>query len=264
MAAAAFSLIELLIVLTTLSLLIGILLPSLGGAREAARSAQCLSQQRQLVLGWSLYAQDHKGRAMPLAEELSAEPLYWWGAVVPGGAPVVDHGRGFLSPYLDANLAERSAYECPAQPWGSYRAQPMSLQPAQPTSTYCYNGYYLCPPKTPGWNLQIAGQRWQTLDSIEQPTLLFVFADCLLEGNPPRNTALLDPPELFSGSAWMPNASPTTAFRHGQTSTISAHADGSAAARAAQPGWLTSPGQRIGSVGVKNDPHYVPDWKRWR
>jgi competence protein ComGC len=261
---SAFTIIELLIAIATIALLIGLLLPSLAGAREAARSAQCLSTQRQLVIGWSLYAHDHKGRAMPLAEEQSAQPIYWWGAVIPGGNPVVDHARGFLAAYLEAGLGERSAYECPSQPWGTYRAQPAALQPPQPTSTYGYNGYYLCPPKTPGWNLQIGGQPWRRLDSIENPSLLFVFADALLEGSPPRNTALLDPPELFSSGAWNNNPSPTTAFRHGHASAIAANADGSASAHSARPEWLTSPTLRIGSIGVKNDPHYVPDWKRWR
>jgi prepilin-type N-terminal cleavage/methylation domain-containing protein len=264
-----FTLVELLVVISIISLLVGLLLPSLAGARSAAQSAACLSNQRQMALGWLLYAAQHRGRVLPLAEEAGPAPTYWWGAINPGGTgAVVDHSGGFLTPFLDASLGERSVYECPAQPWGTYRAQPMYLSQPQPTSTYGYNGYYLSPPKTPGWNSQIGAQPWKRIDSIERPGELFIFADTLLDASPPRNCALLDPPELFAAGAWIRNDSPTTAFRHaaskGPGAANAARADGSARAHAAQPGWLVSPTARIGSVGDKNGPHYVPDWMRWR
>jgi hypothetical protein len=176
----------------------------------------------------------------------------------------VQHERGFLSPYLDAGLHERSVYECPSQPWGSYRAQPSGLSPAQPTSTYGYNGYYLSPPMTPGWNSQIGTQRWKTLADLERPAELFVFADTLLDGTPPRNNALLDPPELFSNGTWTTNDSPTTCFRHGGRCACAVRADGSAGAYRAEPGWIVGQRSFTGSVEMKNAPHYVPDWARWR
>jgi prepilin-type N-terminal cleavage/methylation domain-containing protein len=268
----AFTLVELLLTLSILALLVSLLLPSLAVARDSARTAQCLSNQRQLALAWSIYANDHRGLAMPLEIDAADALVYWFGSVSLADA-TVDHDRGFLSPYLDSDIRERSVFECPSQSWGTYRAQPVSLAAPCPTSTYGYNGYFLCPPATPGWRSDIGAQRWKSLADLDRPSELFVFADTLLPGTPPINCALLDPPQLFSAGAWSPNPSPTTSFRHAKGrgadpgsagSVATARADGSASATRADPAWLTYPRLGIGSAGTTNGPHYVPDWRSWR
>ena len=52
----AFTLIELLVVIAVIAVLMGILMPALGKAREQGKRAACLSNLRQLLLSWSMYA----------------------------------------------------------------------------------------------------------------------------------------------------------------------------------------------------------------
>lgn len=56
-----FSLIELLVVVGIIALLIAILLPSLGRAREQARSALCLSNLKQIGSGMTMYTGSNRG-----------------------------------------------------------------------------------------------------------------------------------------------------------------------------------------------------------
>ena len=65
----AFTLIELLVVIAILALLIAVLLPALGAARQSAVRVRCLASMRTLGQGVHLYCDDN-GDALPLSDHV--------------------------------------------------------------------------------------------------------------------------------------------------------------------------------------------------
>lgn len=63
-----FSLVEVLVVLAILSLLLGLLLPVLGGARDRARQAVCAAQLSSVGQARLMYAQDHRFRMISIRQ----------------------------------------------------------------------------------------------------------------------------------------------------------------------------------------------------
>jgi len=61
----AFTLIELLVVIGIIALLAAMLLPALGKARYRASQVNEMSGARQLLIAWSLYAEDHSDSVLP-------------------------------------------------------------------------------------------------------------------------------------------------------------------------------------------------------
>lgn len=260
-AGGAFTLVELLAAVTVIALLVAILLPALGRARDEARRVQCASNLRQLGQALHLYAHEHRGMALPYAYvEMTSAPTYWYGREYPDRVEV---SEGFVWPYLHSDLKHNGLFECPQQPRGTYEYE--QGEPGGWTSTYGYNAYFLSPPRSSGWKYQIGAFPWQNLDTMPESVRVFAFADTLMVwGDGLKNSALLDPPWLYQGGGrWTRNTSPTTAFRHSGR-TNAAHADGHVASYAcgeAATVWRDPP---IGSVGETNDPHYVPTWREWR
>jgi prepilin-type N-terminal cleavage/methylation domain-containing protein/prepilin-type processing-associated H-X9-DG protein len=94
----AFTLVELLVVIAIVAILAAILFPVLAQARERARSATCLSNERQLGLAVQMYVQDNDERlffyastASPsrsrsgavLPNAASVHPVRWWNSLMP-------------------------------------------------------------------------------------------------------------------------------------------------------------------------------------
>jgi len=80
----AFTLIELLVVIAIIAVLIGILLPVIGSAREAGRATRCLANLRQMHFMCQSYADDYKGLSPALGRPYQNPPN--WAMVVQQGA----------------------------------------------------------------------------------------------------------------------------------------------------------------------------------
>ena len=93
-----FTLIELLVVMVIIAILVGLLLPALGRAREEARKTQCRSNLRQVCLAVVMYATDnHSWTPCVYGESASALDGTWHG--VNRETDSVDGGQDPLALY---------------------------------------------------------------------------------------------------------------------------------------------------------------------
>lgn len=148
----AFTLIELLVVITLIAILATLLLPTLAAAKLQASSVQCISNQRQMILAWTVYAGDNDDHLVLNggdAAAISLQPHLW---VYGGnhGSPEALTNDVYLTGVdyaLFAKLipAER-IYKCPADYstwplWGTASPSPAAyVTELRSYSLNCYMG----------------------------------------------------------------------------------------------------------------------------
>jgi prepilin-type N-terminal cleavage/methylation domain-containing protein/prepilin-type processing-associated H-X9-DG protein len=79
LACRAFSLIELLVVVGLIAVLVGILLPVLGRAREAANTAACLSNMNMIGIAIRNYSADYSNYPPPVTVN---DTIFWYNILV--------------------------------------------------------------------------------------------------------------------------------------------------------------------------------------
>jgi prepilin-type N-terminal cleavage/methylation domain-containing protein len=175
----AFTLVELLVVISIISLLMSILMPALARVRRQAKSVICQAQMKQWGLVFSLYTSDNNGYFMDGSVPQSSG--YWW----PGG-----NGGGMgswwfisLEPYYkDQELRicpmATKTYQSGGQvPFGAWQTTPPPTPPY--AGSYGANGYIINSPQDLDFQLgRPTINNWRTIN-VKGASNIPLFMDAL-------------------------------------------------------------------------------------
>lgn len=206
-----FTLVELLVTAGVVMLLVGILLPGLGRAREQARSTLCQSNIRQLALANGLYAQEFGGVYVPGASGIRQENLHRWHGVRSTSQEPFVASRGPLVAYLGPDGAIR---DCP-----TFRPEKKPGFEAG-NAGYGYNNAYVgvqTAMKKNGRVIVISDRAGTVADRVKHPGETVMFTDSAFVDEQPIEYSFAEP--RFH-SEWGSRADPSIHFRHAQRAKV--------------------------------------------
>jgi prepilin-type N-terminal cleavage/methylation domain-containing protein len=166
----AMTLIEVLVVMGIISVLVALLLPSLSRAKANAVRTVCISNQKQLALALTLYAEHDSNGEFPATNLAGTATSPLWST-----NSVTFSYQFFLKPYIGS---EPRLFECPADQFIFLCCKDGEEYDFNANSTkwsgtsYGFNGYNL-PPNTPPPFSGLAGLSAQEIPLPERTVLTF-------------------------------------------------------------------------------------------
>jgi prepilin-type N-terminal cleavage/methylation domain-containing protein len=137
-AGRAFTLVELLVVIAIIALVVSLLMIAIPQVQRSARSAQCLSNQRALNIGFVQYYGDQEGRFMGVDTDRAAWD--WVRTPVGTSAETEKHLRdGRMWEYV----GDARVYKCPFDPFPTPNVSPNANSAPGNTRmrTYSFNAF---------------------------------------------------------------------------------------------------------------------------
>ncbi len=221
----AFTLVELLVVISTVALLLALLLPALAAARSQAHGIVCRSNIRQLVLANLGYTTENDGFHVPAAKDLwDNSGRHRWHGVRNSLMEPFEASKGPLAGYL----ADGRIKECPARVH-FVKSNDWSTSFERGCGGYGYNMAYL---GSRLWDAGLIGaQAFQQVyartartSELAGPEQTLMFADTAMANNGASliEYSFAEPPFAVFGGQVMTNArmSPSIHFRHGDMANV--------------------------------------------
>ncbi len=176
----AFTLVELLVVISVIGLLMAILMPSLSKARSQARSMVCRSNLRQLFFANTGYSTEHNGYYVPGAPDITEYKggNHRWHGVRSNPDEAFDPLKGPLAGYL----ADGEVKECPRRV-DFFKGQEWEESFEKGCGGYGYNNVYIGSRQWQGREFssfeEMRRAGWETTrsDEVGRPSETLMFAD---------------------------------------------------------------------------------------
>ena len=156
-----FTLVELLVVITIITLLAALLLPVLGRSKQSAQSAKCGNNLRQFAQSAEMYWDDYNGETFAYGGiGTNNGDIYWFGWIGSGPEETrpFDPTQGALYPYMGAGVDFCPSFD--------YSSSQYKLKASVPTCDYGYNAA-----------LGSLGETPVNMKDIGRPSALALLAD---------------------------------------------------------------------------------------